>query len=143
MLARAAVVTIAAVVIAWLGVMLADAYRLEHGSSLPKGDIADLVFALKQPRQFASRIDQLRSARFLNPDTLPDLKIAGDYQLRSAPGDLAVALRIARSVVRKEPENLGAWNALYKIQVFRHDRAGQQQAIAHMRRLDPLDLKGS
>jgi hypothetical protein len=143
MIARAAVAVIALLVIAWLGAMLVDTYKFEHGSSLPKGDIADLVFALKQPAQFAHRIDELRGARFLNPDTEPDLKIAGDYQLRSAPGDLAVALRIARSVTRKEPENLAAWSALYKIQVFRHDQAGQQDALAHMRRLDPLDLKGS
>jgi hypothetical protein len=143
MLIRATVAILAGGVIAWLGAMLVDAYKFERGSSLPKGDIADLVISLKQPQKFTKRIDELRGARFLNPDTQPDLKIAGVYQLRGARGDLALALRIAQSIVRKEPENLGAWSALYKIQVFRHDPAGERAALGHMRRLDPLDLPSS
>ena len=143
MLARCALIVCAVVVLAWMLVGLHDARDLDRGSAQPKGDIADLITSLKTPGQFAPRIALLRSARVLTPDTRADLVIAGDYQLRHGPGDLSYALRVAQSVVRREPQNLDAWIVVLKIQQFRFDHAGVQSALAQIRRLDPLAVRRS
>ena len=97
----------------------------------------------RNPATFNARVDDVRAARLLNPDSQPDIAIAGDYALRSAPGDLDYALAMMDAVVHREPENLQAWVDLLGIQEFRHDQAGARAAAAHIRLLDPRDTRGS
>lgn len=141
MLGRVGVALVAVVAIAWFGVTLRDDHDLTQGQSPPRGGLPGLVANLKAPAAFNQRINRLRDTRFLNPDTTPDLQMATDYQLRSVGEDHAHALRIAEAVARSEPQNLNAWIVILSIQRFRHDLAGEQTAIAHLRELDPLDLE--
>jgi hypothetical protein len=83
----------------------------------------------------------LRASTFLNPDTGADLQLAEFYALRSQPGDLQRALRLALSVTRREPQNLAAWVSLLSSQRRLANTTGQRQALDQIRQLDPLVLK--
>ena len=134
---------LAAVVVLWFAVLLLDSHRVNEAAAA-KGTIAAVAQALRGPQaQFDLRIDHLRQARFLNPDTTVDLDIAGAYQVRGGAANLQRALTTVESVVRSEPDNLAAWAALYSIQRSRHDLPGELAALGHARRLDPLDFKSS
>lgn len=133
----------AAIALAWMVVLLNDAHHLEHGTAVPGGTTANLLPILRTPATFNARVDDVRAAKTLNPDSQPDMAIAGDYALRSAPGDLDRALAIMQGVVRREPQNLQAWVDLLGIQEFRHDPAGARAAAAHIRLLDPRDTRGA
>ncbi len=110
---------------------------------MPGGKTANLLPILRTPATFTARVDQVQAAKRLNPDSQPDIAIAGDYALRSGPGDLDRALAMMQAVVRREPQNLQAWVDLLGIQEFRHDAAGARAAAAHIRLLDPRDTRGS
>ena len=143
MIVRGALALVAVVVLAWMVVLLRDAKDLAHGTVVPGGKTANLLPILRNPATFKARVDDVRAARLLNPDSQPDIAIAGDYALRSAPGDLDHALAMMDAVVHREPENLQAWVDLLGIQEFRHDQAGARAAAAHIRLLDPRDTRGS
>jgi hypothetical protein len=131
------------VAVAWFAVLLVDVHRANEAAA-SNGTIAAVEAALKGPQaQFDRRIDLLRRARFLNPDSAVDLDIAGAYQVRGGAANLAIALRIARSVARSEPQNLDAWLAILRIQAARHDAAGERQALDRAHGLDPRDFQGS
>jgi hypothetical protein len=143
MRARIALAGLATVVAAWFGVLLVDTHRVDQAAA-SKGTIAAVAAALKGPQaEFDRRIDLLRQARFLNPDTTVDLDIAGAHQVRGGAANLNRALRTVESVLGSEPQNLDAWAALYSIQQSRHDLAGERVALAHARRLDPLGFPTS
>ncbi len=143
MIVRGAIALFAALALAWMVVMLNDAHDLAHGTAVPGDKTANLLPILRHPATFRARVDEVRAAKLLNPDSQPDLAIAGDYALRSAPGDLDRALAITQAVVRREPDNLQAWVDLLGIQEFRHDQAGARAAAAHIHLLDPKDTRGS
>lgn len=142
MIARVALGLVAAVVLAWLTVMLVVDHDLSEGSKLPAGGLPQLLNEFKSPQQFNARLDLLRRARFLTPDTAPELVIARYYMVRNRPGDTARALKIVESILRREPQNLNAWVTIDLIQEFRHDPGGQRAAVAHIHRLDPLERTG-
>jgi hypothetical protein len=73
----------------------------------------------------------LRAARVLNPDTLPDVRLAFLHQSR---GRTDAATRTLEDVLRREPDNLDAWGVLY---AFTKD----ERALAARRRLDPLGAR--
>jgi hypothetical protein len=143
MIVRGALALFAALALAWMVVMLNDAHDLAHGTAVPGGKTANLLPILRTPATFKARVDTVKAAQLLNPDSQADLAIAGDYALRSAPGDLARALAMTQTVVRREPENLQAWVDLLGIQEFRHDQAGARVAAARIHLLDPKDTRGS
>jgi hypothetical protein len=131
---------VAVLAAAWFAVLLLDNHRINEAAA-SRGTIAAVAAALKGPQpQFDERIHRLRQARFLNPDTTAELDIAGAYQVRGGPANLTRALRTVQSVLRTEPENLDAWAALFQIQRARHNPPGEQLALAHAQRLDPLDF---
>jgi hypothetical protein len=143
MIVRGALALFAAVLVAWMVVLLNDAHTLARATVVPGGKTVNLLPVLRTPATFNARVDDARAAKLLNPDSRPDISIAGDYALRSAPGDLDHAVAIMQSVVRREPQNLQAWLDLLGVQEFRHDRAGQRAAWAHIHQLDPQDTRGS
>lgn len=140
---RLALAAVAAVAVAWFAVLLVDVHRVNEAAA-SHGTIVAVEAALKGPRsEFDRRIDLLRRGRFLNPDTATDLDIAGAYQVRGGRTNLLNALRIARSVTSREPQNLDAWLTIVRIQFARHDLAGARLALARAHGLDPRDFKAS
>jgi predicted Zn-dependent protease len=110
------------VVLAWLGVMERD-HRLFTSGNGAAG--------------FASAQSDLRAARFLNPDSGPDLILA--IRLRRI-GRWHDAVATVERVLRREPDNLYAWNTLGSV-AQGHDAAAVRRARAAARRLDPLNAR--
>jgi hypothetical protein len=126
---------------AWFAVLLVDTHKVNQAAAA-KGTIAAVRAALTGPQaQFDRRIGDLRAARFINPDSSIRLDIAGAYQVRGGAANLRRALTTVNAVLRSEPDNLDAWAALYGLQRTRGDVAGQNEALAHAQRLDPLDFR--
>ncbi|MGH2892342.1 MAG: hypothetical protein ACRDPM_03615 [Solirubrobacteraceae bacterium] len=141
MLPRIALAGLAAVAAAWFAVLLVDTHKVGQAAAA-KGTIVAVRAALTGPQaQFDRRIDDLRAARFVNPDSSISLDVAGAYQVRGGAANLTRALHTVTAVLRSEPDNLDAWAALYSIQGARHDSAGQADAFRHAQRLDPLDFR--
>ena len=127
--ARAAVVAVAVLVLAWLGFM-------ERGVRLQASGTA-AAQRLDVPGN-ANRAEQaFRDARLLTPDAGPDLQRA--FLLRATERhDEAIAL--LEDVVQREPENLTAWGVLA---TFARGRDADAVARAHAarERLDPLSVR--
>jgi tetratricopeptide (TPR) repeat protein len=124
MLARGAVASVAVVVLAWLGVMERDARLQARGvAAAGRGDVE------------RAESDLLR-ARFLNPDTNLDMNRVLVYR---ASGRLPEARALVEDVLRREPDNLAAWGALYGLTRER-DPAAAQRALDALRRLDPVSV---
>lgn len=102
MIARVAVVLVAAVVIAWLATGLHAADLEQRATNV--GANRPGQFSIPKARE-ASRFYE-RSRRF-NPDTRPILLEAGLLSFFRAGNDRALAL--AREVTRREPDNVNAW----------------------------------
>jgi hypothetical protein len=124
LIARIAMVAVSVVVLAWLGVRERDT-RIQSRAVAESGT---------PPISNAYR--DFRRARFLNPDTAPDvlLGLLDEVHSKRASG-------IARleDVVRREPENLFAWGQLLSV-ARGHDEAATRRALAALERLDPLDF---
>jgi predicted Zn-dependent protease len=112
---RVAVVVVALVALAWLGVM-ERAERLQASG--------------------ATEADY-RAARLLNPDTVPDVRRAFLYQ---GTGREREAAALLEDVLRREPDNLDAWGLLYTFTRER-DPATARRALAARARLDPLGAR--
>jgi predicted Zn-dependent protease len=134
MAARAAVALTAILVIAWLGVMERDASLQNRGVDTASGAIA---FGRLPASQFRSAESDFRAARFLNPDTAPDVNRAVLYNV---DGRRAQAAEVLLDVVRREPENLTAWRVLADVTRGR-DPATARRAARALRRLDPLSAR--
>jgi hypothetical protein len=125
---RAVLVAVAAAVLAWLAVMERDT-RIQA---------AGVAAATAHDPGHAARADsRFRAARFLNPDTTPDLARALLYQAQDQPGRSA---EVAETIVRREPDNLSAWAQLLAVSRGR-DPAAVERALAAIRRLDPLAFR--
>jgi len=105
---RAAVIAVAVAALGWLGLM-ERSLRLQTSPS----------------------DEDLRAARILNPDTLPDVRRAFLFQSQGRTRDAARALE---GVLRREPDNLEAWGLLYQF-------TGDERALEARRRLDPLGAR--
>jgi hypothetical protein len=128
MVTRAAVVLAAVLAIGWLGVLLRDervgataADRIFYAPDLP-------------PAELESQLDRMERARLLDPDPKVDLNRAGLLLLR---GRREEAAAIAGTQARREPANLEAWRIVFQA-TRGSDRARAAQALAAMRRLNPL-----
>jgi hypothetical protein len=124
---RVVVAVVAVCVLAWLGVMERDARLVARG-----------IHAAQPPRapgDLARAEAALRGATLLNPDSGPDVSRAFVLQA-GGRGDAAVAL--LEDVVRREPENLGAWRVLLTITRDADPVIGRR-ALAAVRKLDPVN----
>lgn len=122
MAARFAVAAVAIVALAWLGIMERDARLQARG-----------VDATRYVRFAAAEAD-LRGARLLNPDTTPDVYRAFLYE---GAGRRRAAAALLDDVLRREPDNAGAWGV--RLTFARHDDpAAARRARVALGRLDPL-----
>jgi hypothetical protein len=122
-IARAGIAVVAVLVLAWLGLMERDVRLEAHGTELSA-----------VPGNLARADADLRAAQRLNPDTGPELKRAFLYVGAGRPADAAAILE---GIVRREPDNLAAWGALFNVARGR-DGTAAERALAARRRLDPL-----
>jgi hypothetical protein len=141
--ARICTVAVALVVVAWLVVMERDARLLANGTALSrkltsnqKNVCPRAPAGAAECRRFARAVSDLRAARFLNPDTAPQLNL-GIVQGGSGGGRRAAS---ARRILRSEPENLNAWLELLVAGVTAHDPVATRDAVAALHRLDPRDF---
>ena len=123
---RVGVALVAALVLGWLAVMERDT-RLQERAIKASGRLG---VAGNEARADAA----FRSARFLNPDTTPDVGRAVMYLARERRPAAAALLR---DVLRREPDNLTAWSVLYGV-TRQSDPATARRALAARKRLDPL-----
>jgi hypothetical protein len=126
--ARVVVALLAVCVLAWLGVTERDTRLVAVGVAAAgeagtKGDL---------PRAETA----FRRAGLLNPDTRPDVLEAA---IQDRLGRKAEAIAALEAVVRREPDNLGAWAVLYT--VGRDEPAIARRALAARARLDPLNAR--
>jgi predicted Zn-dependent protease len=128
--ARAGTAAVTVAVLAWLGVMERDV-RLRARGVAAAGQ-------LRRPADVARAEADLRGARFLNPDTAPDVDRAVLYLGVGRPRQAAALLE---DVVRQEPQNRIAWAVLYGATRGR-DPAAAGRALAALRRLDPINARG-
>ena len=131
MAARVAIGVVALVVLAWLGVMERDARQTALGVAAAGGRNGDGSLARAERH--------LRAARFLNPDSSPDLGLAAVY---NADGRSREAISLLERVTRREPDNIDAWGLLFVLARDR-DPAAAQRALSARRRLDPLRARSS
>lgn len=134
MAARVCLGFVAVVVLAWLAVMEYDARTLKRGANTA----SEMFTSGGTPAGFRSAEADFRDARLLSPDTTPDLHRAVLYRVHARE---AQAIALLEDVVRREPDNIAAWNVLYAL-VRERDRAAARRALAARRRLDPLSVNG-
>ena len=121
---------VAVLVIGWLAVMERDARLYDRG--IAAGG------SLDDPATIARAESDMRDARLLNPDRTPDLGLA---VILNTTGRKAAARTVLEDIVRDEPDNLSAWDALDFVNDDR-DPALKRRAAAEIRRLDPLSRPG-
>lgn len=123
MTSRIALVLAAVVVLAWLAIVERDV-RVESNS-----------YAAAAKGHVASAQRGLGSAGLLNPDTHPDVIRSVLYLVLN---DRRRATNVINGVLRREPDNLVAWNQLLTISRG-YDQAAVRRSLAELRRLDPLE----
>jgi hypothetical protein len=123
---RAAVALVAVLVLGWLAVMERDT-RLQERAIKASGRLS---VAGNEARADAA----FRDARFMNPDTTPDVGRAVMYLARERRPAAAALLR---DVLGREPDNLTSWSVLYGV-TRQSDPATARRALAARKRLDPL-----
>jgi predicted Zn-dependent protease len=126
---RVALVVVAVLALGWL-VVQERATVLQRRGVSAAGHLAVPGNAARAERAF-------RDARFLNPDTDPDVGRAVLYLARKQRGR---AKALLDGVLRKEPDNLTAWAVLYSVSRDR-DAATARRALAARARLDPLSAR--
>jgi predicted Zn-dependent protease len=122
-IARAGIAVVAVLVLAWLGLIESDVRLEARGTELSA-----------VPGNLARADADLRAAQRLNPDTGPEFKRAFLYVGAGRPVDAAAILE---GILRREPDNLAAWGALFNVARGR-DATAAERALAARRRLDPL-----
>jgi hypothetical protein len=129
--ARVIVAVVAVAVIGWLAVMERDTRVLDDGRDAAG---AMVTSGRSTPEQVAGAESDFRDARFLNPDTSPDVHRAVLYATHGREDEAA---DLMEDLVRREPENLSAWGVLVAV-TRESDPATSRRAAAARRRLDPL-----
>jgi predicted Zn-dependent protease len=122
---RSLLVLCAAVAVAWLAVSLHDARQIERAKA----------FSLERdagPARVEEAIRLLRGAGRLNPDYTERAVLLASFEARAGHPDRA--RRILEEVVRREPENRGAWRILASF-TRRSDPARSAEARARARAL--------
>jgi predicted Zn-dependent protease len=128
MLPRLLLAACAILVFAWVGVLVRDHYM---GESAAQAVLYDQNLS---DREFDRNIQRLADSRFLNPSSSADLVRGTYYLFRGRPG---AAARVAEALVRSEPENVDAWQLLWRA-TRDNDPARSREAAAQVKRLNPL-----
>jgi hypothetical protein len=103
--ARVLLALMSAVLVAWFGVLARDDILAQQAAQRIHADRDE------SRADWTRSMDELREAEFLNPGTEWRIIRANYLLLRDANRD---ALRVAESVVRREPDNLDAWEIVLK-----------------------------
>jgi predicted Zn-dependent protease len=127
MVARFALLAVAVLVLAWLGVLYRDQRIIDDVSPGLIGD------ASLSEREFEREADRLERAELLNPDPTWRLNLG----LALLERDPRRAVRELERVVDSEPDNVTAWKIL-RVAARRVDRRLEARAQAEVERLDPL-----
>jgi predicted Zn-dependent protease len=128
MAARVAVVAVAVLALAWLGVNLRGFDRFESGQRLALAPGATDASA----RQAAQLLED---ARFLNPDTRPIIARGSLLVARGGAG-VKEGRALLEEAVRSEPDNVVAWAVLASA-TRRLDPQRSRQARARALELSP------
>jgi predicted Zn-dependent protease len=128
MVARVAVVAVAVLALAWLGVNLRGYDRFESGQRLALAPNATDASA----RQAAQLLED---ARFLNPDTRPMVAKGALLVTRGGAG-VKEGRALLEEAVRKEPDSVLAWGVLASA-TRRLDPQRSRQARARALELSP------
>jgi hypothetical protein len=126
---RIATVFVALIVLAWLGVMERDR-RLQARGMTTAGN-------LRTAADVARAEADLRAARLLNPDTMPDISRALVYRFADRSED---AIALVEDVLSREPDNRAAWGGLLALTRDR-DPVAAERARAALQRLDPVNAR--
>jgi hypothetical protein len=133
---------VAVVVIAWLVVMERDAKLLDRGHTLAQRlSQSDNVACARSPSSrractdFTKAVNDARRARFLNPDSEPELF----QNVLENSGNVPKQSAAIEKVLKREPDNLDAWTTLMFINRG-HDNRTVTRGLLQMHRLDPLDI---
>ena len=122
--ARAALATLAILLIAWFAVLARNARIGSAAADRIDGELSDAGWKRS--------LDDFRRAELLDPGTEWRAMSANYLLLR----DNRAALRMARSVVEEEPDNLDGWSVVYRASRRLH-RRDASQALAQLQRLNP------
>jgi hypothetical protein len=125
LLARFALAAAALALAVWF-VVLAINYEVGLHASVRLGADPNMSAA-----EWQARIDDLERARLLDPSTDWTL-IQAQFLLLREPRE---AIRVADDILRREPDNLGAWLVVAKA-ARGVDRRRWREAMAEIRRLD-------
>jgi predicted Zn-dependent protease len=128
MLQRAAVAIVAVLAIAWLGVSYGNARVIRHAQIAAADPKAT-------PAQIEAALREVRGERTLDPSRTESLSYAAALEIRAGRPD--EARKLYERIVQLEPDSPEAWLVLSKL-TQKSDPARSAQALAQVRRLDPL-----
>lgn len=127
-LPRVLLAVCAALVLAWVGVLLRDHYVGDSAAN------ALLFQPGMSDGEIRHNLDQLQDSGFLNPSSTADLARAQYLLFHGQP---RAAARVAEELVRSEPRNADAWQLLLSA-TRDTDPARSQEAAAELKQLNPL-----
>jgi cytochrome c-type biogenesis protein CcmH/NrfG len=128
--ARALVLVVAALAIAWLAVSYGNARSIRHAQVAAADPHAS-------PAEIESALRDVRSAHTLDPSRTESLSYVAALEIRA--GRLDEAARVYEDIVRREPDTAEAWFVLSRL-TQKSDPARSAQALAQAKRLDPLGI---
>ena len=128
--ARALVLVVAVLAIAWLGVSYGNARSIRHAQVAAADPRAS-------PAEIESALREVRSAHTLDPSRTESLSYVAALEIRA--GRLDEAARVYEDIVRREPDTAEAWFVLSRL-TQKSDPARSAQALAQAKRLDPLGI---
>jgi hypothetical protein len=125
---RVALAAIALLAVVWVAILLRDLYLGE--------DAANRIVRSPSaaPAALDRQLDRLSSAQLLNPDPVWTAQRAAFLLLRGQPRR---AVNETEALVRREPDNIGAWSVLLDASTRIHSPRAAE-ARARIMRLDPL-----
>jgi cytochrome c-type biogenesis protein CcmH/NrfG len=127
-LQRAAVLLPTVLALAWLGVSYHDARVTQHARDVSGDQKAT-------PAEIDAALRAVRDDLVLDPSRTESLSYQASLEIRAGRSD--EARKLFEQIVRREPDYREAWLVLYQL-TEKSDPARSAQALAQVRRLDPL-----
>ena len=128
-LQRAALLVVAVLAIAWLGVSYGNARKIRHAELVAGNPHAT-------PAQLESALADVRSAGALDPSTGAEL-LSYEAALELRGRHFPQGLELLEKVVQREPDSADAWFLIAEL-TRASDPARSAEAQAEVHRLDPL-----
>jgi predicted Zn-dependent protease len=128
-LQRVAVLVVAALAIAWIGVSYSNA-RKSRGAQVVAAD------RKATPSRIAAALTDVRSADALDPGTGAEL-LSYEASLEIQARHLPAGLKLLEELVKREPDTAEAWFLIAQLTRV-SDPARSAEARAQLHRLDPL-----